>query len=147
MTSPLKVLILCTGNSCRSQMAEELWNTVGAGDWSCYSAGSRPAGYVHEMAVQAMQELEIDLSSNESKRLDVFADVTFDYAITVCDHADQACPVISNARQRLHWPFPDPADATGSKEEQLAVFRTVRDAISDRIRQFLEKCQPSTGDA
>jgi len=127
-------------------MAEELWNASAAGEWSCFSAGSQPAGYVHDMAIQVMRELEIDLSSNESKHLDTFMDMTFDYAITVCDHADQACPVIGNARQRLHWPFPDPADATGTNDERLAVFRTVRDAIGERIRQFLEELVAAPGD-
>ena len=127
-------------------MAEELWNASAAGEWSCFSAGSQPAGYVHDMAIQVMRELEIDLSSNESKHLDTFMDMTFDYAITVCDHADQACPVISNARHRLHWPFPDPADAVGTNDERLAVFRSVRDAIDDRIRQFLEGLELPAGD-
>ncbi len=127
-------------------MAEELWNALAAGEWSCFSAGSSPAGYVHEMAIQVMQELEIDLSSNESKHLDTFMDRAFDFAITVCDHADQACPVIGNARERLHWPFPDPADATGTNDERLAVFRAVRDAIDDRIRQFLEGLELSASD-
>ena len=127
-------------------MAEELWDALAAGEWSCFSAGSQPAGYVHDMAIQVMRELEIDLSSNESKHLDTFMDMTFDYAITVCDHADQACPVIGNARQRLHWPFPDPADATGTNDERLAVFRTVRDAIDDRIRQFLKGLELPAGD-
>ena len=101
------------------------------------SAGSSPAGYVHPQAIQVMQERDIDLSSNVSKHLDEFAADSFDYAITVCDHADQSCPVISNANQRLHWPFPDPADATGTDEDKAAVFREVRDAIETRIREFL----------
>ena len=111
--------------------------------WNCVSAGSRPAGYVHELAIQVMSELELDLSDGVSKHLDTFAETTFEYAITVCDHADQACPTINNARQRLHWPFPDPADATGSEEDRLQVFRSVRDAIAERIRVFL--AQSSTG--
>ena len=135
--NPQRVLILCTGNSCRSQMAEGLWNALSEGEWQCVSAGSKPAGYVHPQAVQVMQERGIDLSVNLSKHLDEFSKDTFEYAITVCDHADQACPVISNANQRLHWPFPDPADATGTDEEKAAVFREVRDAIETRIREFL----------
>ena len=118
-------------------MAEGLWNTLAEGAWECVSAGSKPAGYVHPQAVQVMQERGVDLSAKVSKHLDEFSADTFEYAITVCDHADQSCPVISNANQRLHWPFPDPADATGSDEEKAVVFREVRDAIETRIREFL----------
>ena len=137
--NPARVLILCTGNSCRSQMAEGLWNAMAEGKWQCVSAGSSPAGYVHPQAIQVMQERGIDLSGNVSKHLDEFADQTFKYAITVCDHADQSCPVIDNADQRRHWPFPDPADATGSEEEKAIVFREVRDSIEARIREFIEQ--------
>ncbi len=119
-------------------MAEGLWNALSEGEWQCVSAGSTPAGYVHPQAVQVMQERGIDVSANLSKHLDEFSTDSFEYAITVCDHADQSCPVISNAKQRLHWPFPDPADATGSEEEKASVFREVRDAIEARIRKFLE---------
>lgn len=134
---PVRVLILCTGNSCRSQMAEGLWNALSDGKWQCVSAGSKPAGYVHAQAIQVMQERGIDLSANVSKHLDEFSEDSFEYAITVCDHADQSCPVISNANQRLHWPFPDPADATGSEEEKAVVFRKVCDDIETRIREFM----------
>ena len=127
-------------------MAEGLWNALSEGDWQCVSAGSSPAGYVHPQAIQVMQERDIDLSSNVSKHLDEFAADSFDYAITVCDHADQSCPVISNANQRLHWPFPDPADATGSEEEKTVVFREVRDAIEARIREFLASSSGQQGD-
>ena len=144
MTSPrkkTKVLILCTGNSCRSQMAEGLWNTLAPADWACSSAGSKPAGYVHPLAVEVMKERDIDLSNNESKHLDAVSTELFEYAITVCDHAQQACPVISNAQQRLHWPFPDPADAVGTEAEKLAAVRAVRDAIEEQIQEFLMSCQ------
>ena len=135
--NPQQVLILCTGNSCRSQMAEGVWNALAEGEWHCVSAGSNPAGYVHPQAIQVMQERGVDLSANVSKHLDEFSTDSFEYAITVCDHADQSCPLISNANQRLHWPFPDPADATGTDEDKAAVFREVRDAIETRIREFL----------
>ena len=118
-------------------MAEGLWNTLSQGKWQCVSAGSQPAGYVHPQAIQVMHERDIDLSANTSKHLDEFAADSFDYAVTVCDHADQSCPVISNANQRLHWPFPDPAEACGSEEENLVVFREVRDAIEAKIREFM----------
>ncbi|HIN94182.1 MAG: arsenate reductase ArsC [Pirellulaceae bacterium] len=135
--NPARVLILCTGNSCRSQMAEGLWNALSQGKWQCVSAGSKPAGYVHPQAIQVMHERDIDLSANTSKHLDEFAADSFDYAVTVCDHADQSCPVIGNANQRLHWPFPDPAEVCGSEEENLVVFREVRDAIEAKIREFM----------
>lgn len=140
------VLVLCTGNSCRSQMAEGLWNSLSHGDWHCWSAGSEPAGYVHPLAVEVMKERGIDLSKNVSKHLDDVSAESFEYAITVCDHAEKTCPVISNARQRLHWPFPDPAEATGTLEEKLETFRDVRDAIDHQIRDFLASWEPSCGD-
>ena len=120
-------------------MAEGLWNAMSTGKWQCVSAGSNPAGYVHPQAIQVMQERGIDLSDSVSNHLDDFAAESFEYAITVCDHADQSCPVIDNANQRLHWPFPDPADATGTEEEKAEVFREVRDAIETRIREFVEE--------
>lgn len=131
------VLILCTGNSCRSQMAEALWESLGQGAWSAVSAGSRPAGYVHPLAIRVMQELGIDLSRHTSKSLDRFVDDDFDLVVTVCDNAREACPVFAGAKQTLHWPFDDPAHATGTEDEKLAEFRRVRDEIRDRIKQFL----------
>lgn len=132
------VLILCTGNSCRSQMAEALWNDLAGGAWQAVSAGSRPAGYVHPLAIQVLAELGLDLSRNRSKHLDEFRDRPFDLVVTVCDNARESCPVFPGAKQLAHWPFPDPAEAEGSEEEKLAVFRAVRDAIRERIRAFLQ---------
>ncbi|WP_298862983.1 arsenate reductase ArsC [uncultured Gimesia sp.] len=132
-----RVLILCTGNSCRSQMAEELWETLGAGEWQAESAGSKPSGYVHPLAIQAMQELEIDLSTNTSKSLDQFKDQPFDLVVTVCDNAKESCPVFSGATETLHWPFDDPADATGSDDEKMHMFRRVRDEIKAKIESYL----------
>ena len=132
-----RVLILCTGNSCRSQMAEALWESQGNGEWQSESAGSKPSGYVHPLAVRAMQELDIDISANESKSLDEFRDQQFDLVVTVCDNAKDSCPVFPGATQTLHWPFDDPADATGSDDEQMVVFRRVRDEIRNRIREYL----------
>jgi arsenate reductase (thioredoxin) len=132
-----RVLILCTGNSCRSQMAEALWKSLGQGNWQADSAGSKPSGYVHPLAIQAMQELEIDISANKSKSLDQFRDQSFDLVVTVCDNAKESCPVFPGAKQTLHWPFDDPADATGKDEEQKNVFRRVRDEIRDKIQSFL----------
>lgn len=133
-----RVLILCTGNSCRSQMAEALWQQLGNGGWQAASAGSKPAGYVHPLAVQAMQELGVDLSGHVSKSLDRYRDEAFDLVVTVCDNAREACPVFPGARQTLHWPFDDPAHATGSEEQQMAEFRRVRDEIRERIAGYLD---------
>ena len=135
--NPKTVLILCTGNSCRSQMAEGIWNKLGKGQWAAHSAGSRPSGYVHPLAVAVMKESGIDVSANRSKSLDEFRGQAFDLVITVCDNAAESCPVFPSAKQMLHWPFPDPADATGNEQEQMPVFRTVRDNIQVKIIQFL----------
>ena len=132
-----RALILCTGNSCRSQMAEALWNRLGEGRWEAVSAGSNPAGYVHPLAVRAVSEIGLNLSAAESKHLDRFKNEVFDVVVTVCDNAREACPVFPGATRVLHWPFPDPAHATGTEEEQMAVFRAVRDSIADRIRTWL----------
>ncbi len=119
-------------------MAEALWNDLAGGAWQAVSAGSRPAGYVHPLAVQVLAELGLDLSRNRSKHLDEFRDRPFDLVVTVCDNARESCPVFPGAAQLAHWPFPDPAEAEGSEEEKLAAFRTVRDAIRERIRAFLQ---------
>ena len=131
------VLVLCTGNSCRSQMAEALFPMLSNGEWSSESAGSKPSGYVHPLAIKAMAELDADLSKNESKSVDLFAGKEFDLVVTVCDNAREACPTFPGAKLTLHWPFDDPADATGSEEEQMVVFRRVRDEIRERISQYL----------
>ena len=133
-----RVLILCTGNSCRSQVAEALWETLGNGEWEAESAGSRPAGYVHPLAVRAMRELDIDISAHESKSLSQFQDQPFDLVVTVCDNAKEACPAFP-ARETLHWPFDDPADAEGSDDEKMPVFRRVREEIAQRIREYLNR--------
>ena len=132
-----RVLVLCTGNSCRSQMAEELWENLGAGEWQAESAGSNPSGYVHPLAIEAMKELDIDLSENTSKHLKQFTDQQFDLVVTVCDNAKESCPVFNGATQTLHWPFDDPADATGSDEEKMKMFRRVRDEIKTKIQNYL----------
>ncbi len=132
-----RVLVLCTGNSCRSQMAEALWQQIGAGHWESRSAGSRPSGYVHPLAIRAMSELGMDISACRSKSLDEFRDEPFDVVVTVCDNAHEACPVFPGNGAVLHWPFYDPADAEGSEEEQLAVFRRVRDEIKSAIGEYL----------
>ncbi len=132
-----RVLILCTGNSCRSQMAETLWETLGHGQWESESAGSKPSGYVHPLAIRAMQELGIDISKNTSKSLDQFREQSFDLVVTVCDNAKKSCPVFPGAKNTLHWPFDDPADATGTDDEKMVVFRRVRDEIKETIQNYL----------
>ncbi|GAA4433923.1 arsenate reductase ArsC [Bremerella cremea] len=132
-----RVLILCTGNSCRSQMAEALWATLGEGAWEALSAGSKPSGYVHPLAIRAMQELDVDIADYQSKSASEFQQQPFDLVVTVCDNAKQDCPVYPNAKQTLHWPFDDPADATGTDEEKLPTFRRVRDEIKTKIADFL----------
>ena len=132
-----RVLILCTGNSCRSQMAEALWQQLARGSWQAASAGARPASYVHPLAVTAMSEIDLDISENESKHVDQYKEAVFDLVITVCDSAKDSCPALAGAKQTLHWPFEDPADATGSEEKKLAVFRRVRDEIRAQIEEYL----------
>ncbi len=132
-----RVLILCTGNSCRSQMAEYLWEDLGGGAWEARSAGSKPSGYVHPLAIRAAGELGLDLSDAKSQSINAFDGERFDLAVTVCDNAREACPVFPNAAETLHWPFDDPADATGSEEEQMVFFRRVRDEIRAKIAGYL----------
>lgn len=133
-----RVLFLCTGNSARSQMAEGLVNHFLGAEWEAFSAGTAPAGYVHPMAVRAMAELGIDISMQESKSVDVFRGMDFDVVITVCDHAAQRCPAWLGQGQVIHLGFPDPAAATGSEEEQLEVFRRVRDGLRQRVLEQLQ---------
>lgn len=131
------VLILCTGNSCRSQMAEGLINARLDG-FQAVSAGTKPSGYVHPKAIAAMAELGIDLSDGVSKNLDQFRGRRFDYVITVCDSAREDCPVwLGEAGERVHIGFDDPAEATGSEAEIMAEFRRVRDEIAERVLGFL----------
>lgn len=139
--SAKRVLIICTGNSCRSQMAEGLWRMVGEGQWESFSAGSQPAGYVHPLAIEAMREIGIDLSAARSKHVDEFAGQAFDLVVTVCDNARETCPIFPGAKQTLHWPFDDPAHARGTDEQQMVVFRRVRDEIKNRIRQYLQPAE------
>jgi arsenate reductase (thioredoxin) len=131
-----RVLILCTGNSCRSQMAEFLWNHLGEGDWSAESAGSNPAGYVHPLAIEVMKELGLDLGNATSKHVDQFVDQPIDLVVTVCGGAKESCPTLPRVGEMLHWPFFDPADAKGSEEDKTRVFREVRDEIRTRIEHF-----------
>ena len=123
------VLILCTGNSCRSHLAEGLLRAAAGDLLEVASAGSKPAGYVHPLSIEVMQEIGIDISSHRSKHLEEFLSVPVETVITVCGNADQACPMFPGQLNRHHWGFDDPAHAEGTREEQLAVFRRVRDEI------------------
>lgn len=131
-----KILILCTGNSSRSQMAEAFLKSFDS-SLEVYSAGTRPAAQVHPKAVAVMKEVGIRLDGAFPKDVDRFLKDTFDFVITVCDNAKQTCPMfLGSVKQRLHIGFDDPAEATGTDEEVLRVFRRVRDEIKDRFRQF-----------
>ena len=131
-----RVLFLCTHNSARSQMAEGLLRHLGGDRFAAFSAGTE-ATHVRPLAIRAMAELGIDISGQQSKPLDRFLAQPFDTVITVCDEANETCPVFFGAKERWHWSFPDPSQATGSEEEQLAAYRAVRDGLRERIEQEL----------
>jgi arsenate reductase len=124
------VLILCTGNSCRSHLAEGFLQQDAGDLIRVGSAGSKPTGFVHPLAIRAMQEIGIDISGHRSKHFNEFLDQKVHTVITVCGYADQACPRFPGMVKRYHWPFDDPAKATGSEEEVFAVFRRVRDEMA-----------------
>jgi arsenate reductase (thioredoxin) len=131
------VLFLCTGNSCRSQMAEGLVNHFLASGWQAYSAGTRPSGYVHPLAIEAMAELGIDISAGQSKSTETFRQAKFDVVVTVCDNAAEDCPLWLGPGRVVHISFPDPAGATGSHKEKMVVFRQVRDDIRGQVLPYL----------
>jgi arsenate reductase (thioredoxin) len=136
MSEKQRVLILCTGNSARSQMAEGLLREM-SGDWyDVASAGVAPS-HVRPEAIAAMKEIGIDISSHRSKSVDEFVDQEFDFVITVCDNANEQCPVFPGRTKRIHWSFEDPAAAEGDVEGRLRVFRRVRDEIRGRLEQFI----------
>ena len=129
MNTQPTVLILCTGNSCRSHMAEGILRAAAGDTIEVQSAGSNPAGYVHPKAIEALKEIGIDISSHTSKHMNEFLDKKIDTVITVCGNADQACPMFPGQVNRYHWGFDDPAHAKGTEEEIMAEFRRVRDEI------------------
>jgi arsenate reductase (thioredoxin) len=131
-----RVLFLCTHNSARSQMAEGLLRDLAGDRFEVHSAGTE-ATHVRPLAIRAMDEIGVDISGQESKTLDRYLSESFDCVITVCDDANEACPVFPGAKTRLHWSFRDPSRATGSDEERLGVFRVVRDEIRGRIEREL----------
>ena len=131
-----RVLFLCTHNSAWSQMAEGLLTALAGDRFEAMSAGTE-ATHVRPLAIRAMEEVGVDISGHESKTLDRYLHEPFDYVITVCDDANEACPFFPGAQSRLHWAFEDPSKAEGTEEERLAVFRSVRDRIRERIESDL----------
>ena len=138
-----RVLFLCTGNSCRSQMAEGFLRSLAADQFEAYSAGINPVG-LNPNAVRVMKEKGIDISGQQSKNVASYLGQHFPFIITVCDNAREQCPIFPGPAQRLHWGFEDPAHATGNEEEKLGMFRRVRDEIEDHIRSFIDEHGEST---
>jgi arsenate reductase len=134
----MKVLILCTGNSARSQMAEGLLRHEGGNCFEVESAGVE-ASFVRPQAIDAMREIGIDISSHRSKSLDAFLGQSFDFVITVCDNAAERCPVFPGKIKRIHWSFDDPAAAVGDEAQKLEVFRRVRDEIHGKLKEFIKE--------
>ena len=131
-----EVLFLCTGNSCRSQIAEAIVNARLSDHWRAFSAGTEPAGYVHPKAIRVLDEIGI-AHNGKSKSIDQFRKMNFDLVITVCDDAAENCPVWLGQGKRVHLGFPDPAKAEGTDEDKLAIFRSVRDAIAQKVPELL----------
>ncbi len=135
----MKILILCTGNSCRSQMAEGFLKSLDS-SLEVFSAGTNPAQRVNPNAIKVMNEIGIDISKGHSKNVEQFINHSFDYVITVCDNAKETCPVFTgNVKHKLHIGFDDPADTTGTEEEVLPVYRRVRDEIVEEFSAFYQK--------
>ena len=133
---PPTILILCTGNSCRSHLAEGILRAATGGRVKVASAGTKPAGHVHPIAVEVMKEIDIDISSHTSKNLNEFLEQDIHTVITVCGNADSECPVFPGQACKYHWPFEDPAQAEGSDEEKRAIFRRVRDEIREKFKAY-----------
>jgi arsenate reductase (thioredoxin) len=144
MSEPKRVLILCTGNSARSQMAEGLLRHDGGPAFEVFSAGTKPS-QVRPEAIEAMKEVGIDISSHRSKSVDEFAGQEFDYVVTVCDNAKESCPVFPGKTERIHWSFEDPAAVDGDWETRLAAFRRIRDEIRERFRGMVEAERDARG--
>jgi arsenate reductase len=134
---PIRVIFVCGGNSARSQMAEAILRREGGADFEVVSAGVWPKDDVHPLAIRALAEIGIEIRDARSKSVTEFLDQRFDYVITVCDKAREACPVFPGAEESMHWGLDDPAEATGTEEERLAVFRRVMTEIAVRMRTFI----------
>jgi len=143
MPTRQRVLILCTGNSARSQMAEGLLRHDGGDAFVVESAGLEPS-FVRPEAIEAMREIGIDISGQHSKSLDKFTGQPFDYVITVCDNANQNCPIFSGAKRRIHWSVEDPASVGGTEETRLKAFRIARDELRERLSKFIESAKENT---
>jgi arsenate reductase len=133
-----RILVLCTGNSARSQMGEGLFRREGGGGWEVSSAGTHPSA-VRPEAIAVMREIGIDISGHRSKPVSEFTGQPFDYVVTVCDHARDHCPVFPAECERIHWSFEDPAAVAGDEETRLAAFRRVRDQIHERAKEFFRE--------
>ena|ERR1043165_1600755 len=133
-----RILFLCTGNSCRSQMAEGIMNAIGGDRFEAYSAGTQPAGYVHSLAIEALAGMHIDISKATSKSLDVYLDDPWDMIITVCDDAKEACPVFPGQAVTAHWGFEDPAMFEGTDEQKRRFYKDTAMQIEWRIRLLLD---------
>ena len=135
----MRVLFLCTGNSCRSQMAEAWLRELGGDQFEVYSAGLEPHG-VHPSTIRVMEEAGVNMAGSRSKHLDEYkGKIDFDFLITVCGNAEERCPYFSGMGKRLHWPFEDPAGFDGTEEEKLAFFRKVRDQIRSKVDTWLKE--------
>ena len=139
LTGRRRVLILCTGNSCRSQMAEGWVNHLLKDRWEAHSAGTSPAELVHPLAVRVMAEVGIDISGHVPQHVDRFVREPWDLVVTVCDSAAETCPVFPGRVEKMHVSFPDPVIATGNEDERLAVYRRVRDDIRGRLVPAIEE--------
>ncbi|MCZ6680145.1 MAG: arsenate reductase ArsC [Candidatus Poribacteria bacterium] len=137
MAKKQKVLFLCTGNSCRSQIAEGFLRDMARDRFDVYSTGLKPS-FVNPLAIRVMDEIGLDISGHTSDHLDKFLGEQFDYLITVCDHAQASCPIFPGAGTQLHWGFMDPAEVVGNEIERLVVFRRVRGEIQQQIQKWLE---------
>ena len=133
-----RVLFLCTGNSCRSQMAEGFLRHMAGDKFEVFSAGVKPT-QVNPLAIKVMAEVGVDISKHRSKSAMEFLDQKFDYVITVCDNAKQTCPVFPGHYEKMHWSLEDPAEAQGNEEERVAIFRRIRDEIEQRIKDWIKR--------
>jgi len=135
----IRILVLCTGNAARSQIAEGLFRTHASDLLQVYSAGTHPAGFVHPMAIETMKERGIDISEHTSKSLRYFGQQKFDYVITLCDDAQLECPLFPGAYEQLHWSTPDPSFYPGTESERLDAFRRTIDSLSKHITTLVEE--------
>jgi arsenate reductase len=135
----IRILVLCSGNAARSQIAEGLFRAHGQGTVEIHSAGTQPAGFVHPLAIRTMLERGIDISQQKSKSLRYYENQRFDYVITVCDDAQLECPLFPGAYEQLHWSTPDPSFFPGPESEQLDAFRRTIDSLSSHILRLLEQ--------